>query len=343
MSPVAARAQLWLNATGKRPLPRCLTGRLRPTGRQYNLMRIGILSRNPALYSTRRLAQAIWARGHEAIILDTTSVAVHLGADNGRPAAAHMLVGGATGLAAIAPLPPLDAVIPRIGTSVTFYGLAVVRQFETAGVPTTASSDAIACSRDKLHSLQTMVQAGLPIPRTAVVARPEALFAAVDAVGGLPAVVKLIRGTQGRGVLLAHHLATVTAMLRRAEELNQQAIVQEFVAEASGRDLRVIVVGNRCVAAMERQAPPGDFRANLHQGGSAQPVTLDPRTAALAVAAARAHGLAVAGVDLLTSRRGPLLLEVNSSPGLEGIEKATGVPVAEAIVEYVEKPGRRPR
>ena len=304
-------------------------------------MRIGILSRNPALYSTRRLAQAIWGRGHQAHIIDTTTVAVHLGSSETRPGEAHLLVGGATGLAAVAPLPPLDAVIPRIGTSVTFYGLAVVRQFETARIITTASSDAIARSRDKLHSLQAMVQAGLPIPRTAVIARPEALFAAVNAVGGLPAVVKLIRGTQGRGVLLAHHLATISAMLRRAEELNQQAIIQEFIAEAEGCDLRVIVVGNRCVAAMERRAPPGDFRSNLHQGGSAVPVQLDRPTATLAVAAAQAHGLAVAGVDLLASRRGPLLLEVNSSPGLEGIEKTTGVSVAEEIVEYVEMAARR--
>ena len=184
-------------------------------------MRIGILSRNPALYSTRRLAQAVWARGHQAQIIDTTSVAVHMGAADVSPGATHLLTGGAIGLAATTPLPALDAIIPRIGTSVTFYGLAVVRQFETAGVFTTASSDAIARSRDKLHSLQVMAQAGLPIPRTAVVARPEALFAAVEAVGGLPTVVKLIRGTQGRGVLLAHHLATISAMLQRAEELRQ--------------------------------------------------------------------------------------------------------------------------
>ena len=302
-------------------------------------MRIGILSLNPTLYSTRRLAQAVWARGHQAQIIDTTSVAVHLGAAG----ATHLLTGGEIGLAATTPLPPLDAIIPRIGTSVTFYGLAVVRQFETAGVYTPAPADAIARSRDKLHSLQVMAQAGLPIPRTAVVARPEALFAAVNAVGGLPAVVKLIRGTQGRGVLLAHHLATISAMLQRAEELNQQAVIQEYVAEAAGRDLRVIVVGHRPVAAMERRAPEGDFRANLHQGGTAVPVTLDRATTALAVAAARAHGLAVAGVDLLLSRRGPLLLEVNSSPGLEGIEKATGVGVAEAIVEYVETNARRKR
>ena len=230
-------------------------------------MRIGILSRNPALYSTQRLAAAARARGHQATVIDTTAVAVHIGRDDQPPGAAELLVGGLPGLAATVQLPALDAIIPRIGASVTFYGLAVVRRFEAAGVLTTASADAIARSRDKLHSLQLMAQARLPIPRTAVVARPEDLYAAVQAVGGLPAVVKLIHGTQGRGVFLAHHLATVAAMLQRVEELNRQAIVQEFIAEASGRDQRLIIVDNHCVAAMERRAPDGEFRANLHRGG----------------------------------------------------------------------------
>lgn len=302
-------------------------------------MRIGILSRNPKLFSTRRLAEAARERGHEASIIDTTAVAVHIGRTDLPPGEAQLLIGGVTGLAGTAALPTLDAIIPRIGTSVTFYGLAVVRQFETAGIMTTASSAAIACSRDKLQSLQVMVQAGLPIPRTAVIALPDALYAAVEAVGGLPAVVKLIHGTQGRGVFLAHHLGTISAMLQRVAELNRQAIVQEFIAEAGGRDLRLIVVGNRCIAAMERTAPSGDFRANLHRGGTAKQFVPDAAMIALAVSAARAHGLSVAGVDLIPSNRGPLLLEVNSSPGLEGIEKATGVNVAAAIVEYVEKAG----
>ncbi len=306
-------------------------------------MRIGILSRNPTLYSTQRLAAAARARGHQASIIDTTAVAVHIGRDDQTPGQAEMLVPGIPGLAAAVQLPPLDAIIPRIGASVTFYGLAVVRRFEAAGVLTTASADAIARSRDKLHSLQLMAQARLPIPRTAVVARPEDLYAAVQAVGGLPAVVKLIHGTQGRGVFLAHHLATVAAMLQRVEELHRQAIVQEFIAEAGGRDQRLIIVDHRCVAAMERRAPDGEFRANLHRGGTAVAITPDAATVALATAAARAHGLAVAGVDLLASARGPLLLEVNSSPGLEGIEKVTGADVAGAIVAYVEKVARRNR
>lgn len=303
-------------------------------------MHIGILSRNPKLYSTQRLAAAARARGHQARIIDTTSVAVHIGRDGLPRVEPQILVDGIPGLAATVDLPPLDAVIPRIGASVTFYGLAVVRQYEAAGVPTTASSEAIARSRDKLHSLQLLAQARLPIPRTAVVARPEALFAAVEAVGGLPAVVKLIHGTQGRGVVLAHHLATVSALLQRVEELNRQAIVQEFIAESGGRDLRLIIIGNRCIAAMERRAPDGEFRANLHRGGTAVPITPDAHTIRLATAAARVHGLAVAGVDLIESGRGPLILEINSSPGLEGIEHVTGVDVAGAIVEYIERAAR---
>lgn len=306
-------------------------------------MRIGILSRNPTLYSTRRLLAAARERGHRAEVVDTTSVAVHLGDDDRPPGESRRLLTGIPGLAHTIELPTFDAIIPRIGTSVTFYGLAVVRQFEAAGVLTTASSSAIACSRDKLQSLQIMTQAGLPIPRTAVVAQPEALYAAVEAVGGLPAVVKLIHGTQGRGVFLAHQLATVSAMLRRVAELNRQAIVQEFIAEAGGRDIRLIIVGRRCVAAMARQAPQGEFRANLHRGGTATAYEPDAGMIALAVAAAEAHGLAVAGVDLVPSARGPLLLEINSSPGLEGIESATGVDVAGEIIEFVEEAARRRR
>jgi ribosomal protein S6--L-glutamate ligase len=304
-------------------------------------MRIGILSRNAELYSTRRLVEAARQRGHRVEVIDTTSVAVHIGRSDANAAIPHQLVSALPGTSATVKLPELDAIIPRIGTSVTFYGLAVVRQFESAGVLSTAASGAIACSRDKLQSLQLMAQGGLPIPRTAVVARPEALYAAVEAVGGLPAVVKLISGTQGRGVFLAHHFATVSAILQKVAELNRQAIVQEFIAEANGRDMRLIVVGDRCVAAMERQAPDGEFRANLHRGGSAVALAPDPAMVSLALSAAQAHGLAVAGVDLLASRRGPLLLEVNSSPGLEGIEKVTGADVAGEIISYLERAFRR--
>lgn len=300
-------------------------------------MKIGILSRNAALYSTRRLARAAWRRGHQVRILDTTNLAVHVGTNGSGPPEAKILEPGSLGLPRAIQIPQLDAIIPRIGTSVTFYGLAVVRQFEAAGMVTTASSLAIAISRDKLQSLQLMTQVGLPIPRTAIIAQPEALYAAVHAVGGLPVVVKLIRGTQGRGVVLARQLGTVNSLVRQAGNRHQHVLIQEYIAESAGRDIRVIVVGGVCVAAMERHAVPGEFRANLHMGGTATPVTLDAETAALAVRAAHAHQLAVAGVDLLLSERGPLLLEVNSSPGLEGIEHATGIDVAAAIIAHVER------
>lgn len=300
-------------------------------------MKFGILSRNATLYSTRRLARAAWTRGHQVRILDTTNLAVHVGTNGDSPPEAKLLEPGSLGLPRAIQIPQLDAIIPRIGASVTFYGLAVVRQFEATGIVTTASSSAIAVSRDKLQSLQLMAQAGLPIPRTAIIARPEALYAAVHAVGGLPVVVKVIRGTQGRGVVLARQLGTVNLLVRQAGSRNQHVLIQEYIAEASGRDIRAIVVGGKCVAAMERHAAPGEFRANLHMGGTATPVELDTTTMALAVQAAQVHGLAVAGVDLLFSERGPLLLEVNSSPGLEGIEGATGIGVAEAIIAYVER------
>lgn len=308
-------------------------------------MRIGILTRNPGLYSTRRLARVAWERGHQVRLIDTTNVTVEIG---GAPPEQEprVLTPGSLGLARATRLPALDAVIPRIGSSVTYYGLAVVRQFEAAGVALTASSKAIAQSRDKLHSLQIMSRAGLPVPRTAVIGHPGALYAAIHAVGGLPVIIKLNRGTQGKGVVLVHDLGTAADLLRRAQETNRPAILQEFVAEAEGRDLRVIVVGDKVVAAMERQAVGGEFRANLHLGGTSRAVELDPAAKDLALQAAKVHELGVAGVDLILSRRGPLLLEVNSSPGLEGIEQATGIDVAGAMIDFVERlvvRGRRRR
>ena len=300
-------------------------------------MKIGILSRNPTLYSTRRLARAAWTRGHQVRVLNTTNLAVHVGTNGNGPPEAKVLEPGSLGLPRAIEIPQLDAIIPRIGTSVTYYGLAVVRQFEASGIVSTASSSAIAISRDKLQSLQVMTQAKLPIPRTAIIARPEALYAAVHAVGGLPVVVKVIRGTQGRGVALARQLGTVNSLAQQAAKHNLQVLIQEYIAEAQGKDIRVIVVGDRCVAAMQRHAAPGEFRANLHMGGAATVIDLDEETKTLAVRAAHSHQLAVAGVDLLLSDRGPLLLEINSSPGLEGIEKATGIDVATAIIAYVER------
>ncbi|MCI0393944.1 MAG: RimK family alpha-L-glutamate ligase [Chloroflexi bacterium] len=298
-------------------------------------MKIGILSRNIALYSTRRLAQAVRQRGHQVCVINTLKVAVSL---NDR--------GARMNPAARAALPNVTAIIPRIGASVTFYGLAVVRQFEARGVLTTASSQAIAWSRDKLHSLQVMNSAGLPIPKTTVVAHPADILPAIEAAGGLPVIIKLIRGTQGRGVFLVAELHIVESIWKTLHRLKEQMLVQEFIREARGQDVRLIVVGNRCVAAMQRTAVAGEFRSNLHRGGTAAPAAPDTHTSELAIQAARVHGLGVAGVDILQSARGPLVLEVNSSPGLEGIERTTGVDVAGEMVAFLEqeekkRPARR--
>lgn len=308
-------------------------------------MKIGILSRNRNLYSTRRLVQAARTRGHDVSVVDTTTVAVEVGVDNKEGSSTKIIktrrsrpsMGAVIPVNAATLLPAVDAIIPRIGTSITHYGLAVVRQFESQGVITTASSQAIALSRDKLHSLQVMSQAGLPIPKTAVIAVPEALYSAIHAVGGSPVVIKLIQGTQGRGVLLVPNLATATAVFERLTGAKKQALVQEFVAEADGKDMRVIVIGKRCAAAMMRIAGSGEFRSNLHLGGSAKPISLDKETEQLALAAVRAHGLNVAGVDIIQSKRGPLLLEVNSSPGLEGIEGVTQTDLASEIIGFLER------
>jgi ribosomal protein S6--L-glutamate ligase len=307
-------------------------------------MKIAVLSRNRNLYSTRRLVQAARSRGHHVTVIDTMSVAVEVGMDTSRsndikiilPRSAHGASAAGIQVNAVSYLPQVDAIIPRIGASVTYYGLAVVRQFETSGVITAATSEAIARSRDKLQSLQAMNQAGLPIPKTSVIARPEALYSAINAVGGAPVVIKLIQGTQGRGVLLVPNLATAAAVFEKLRRVKRLALVQEFVAESEGRDTRIIVVGNRCVAAMTRIASQGEFRANLHLGGSAEPIVPDQATKELAIAAVRAHGLSVGGVDIIQSKRGPLLLEVNSSPGLEGIERVTGVDIASEIILYLE-------
>ncbi|MCP5095638.1 MAG: RimK family alpha-L-glutamate ligase [Chloroflexi bacterium] len=307
-------------------------------------MNIVILSRNRNLYSTRRLLEEGRSRDHKVSVIDTLAVAVEISNVNGsgikvlkpRP---RVISAGAWGFSrkAVSELTQIDAVIPRIGTTITEYGLAVVRQFEARGVLTTASSDAIAHSRDKLQSLQIMNQVGIPIPKTAVISKPESLALAIRSVGGTPAIIKLIQGTQGRGVILARNLATAEAVVNKLKEVKRQVLVQEFLAEAEGKDTRVIVVGGKCIAAMERHAPQGDFRSNLHLGGTAVPIQLNPATTQLAIAAAKAHNLAVAGVDIVNSNNGTLVLEVNSSPGLEGIEKVTKINIAAAIFHYLEK------
>lgn len=308
-------------------------------------MNIGILSRNSHLYSTKRLVEAATTLGHRAQVVDTLSVVVELVDEEStglvkvlseRP---RMVGASAWGMSArsVNYLPPLDAIIPRIGTTITEYGLAVVRHFESRGVFSTAVSSGIAQSRDKLASLQLMKQLGLAVPNTFVIEREESLGVAMRALGGPPAIIKLTSSTQGRGVILVRNMATAVAVYRKLRHSSSQLLMQEFLPEAKGRDTRIFVVGEHCVAAMQRKAAQGDFRSNLHLGGTAVRVHPTPEQERLALAATRAHGLHIAGVDLIYSNKGYLVLEVNSSPGLEGIENCTGVNIAEAIVTFIEK------
>jgi ribosomal protein S6--L-glutamate ligase len=229
-----------------------------------------------------------------------------------------------------------DAVIPRIGASVTFYGAAVVRQFETMGVYSLASASGITRSRDKLRALQLLAREGIALPVTAFARSVKDTDSVIDVVGGAPLIIKLLEGTQGSGVVLAETKKAAESVIDAFRQLDANILVQEFVKEAGGSDVRCIVVGGRVVAAMLRHAAPGDFRSNLHRGGRAEATKLSTKERRTAVKAAKALGLNVAGVDLLRSDRGPLVLEVNSSPGLEGIETATGVDVAGEMIEFVE-------
>jgi ribosomal protein S6--L-glutamate ligase len=291
-------------------------------------MQIAILSRSATLYSTRRLAEAGRACGHEVYVIDTLQMAQNIGLLPLRGARRPLPTG-------------LDAVIPRIGASITTYGVAVVRHLERQGLLTTAAADGILTSRDKRRSWRLMAAAGLPVPRTASVANQMELTRAAKLVGGPPLVIKLLQGTQGRGVILARDMTTARAVLNVLQHHGiGEVLVQEFVAEAQARDWRLLVVGGRCIAAMEREAAAGEFRANIHRGARSQPLEVGESVAALAVNAAALHELGVAGVDIIPSERGPLLLEVNSSPGLEGIEQTTGVNVAAATIAYLESLAR---
>jgi ribosomal protein S6--L-glutamate ligase len=291
-------------------------------------MKIGILSRNHSLYSTRRLVQAARLRGHQVQVIDTLSIPAR--AEDGSPVAAGEIS-----------LPHVNAIIPRIGSSITPYGLAVVRQFEAQGVLTTATAVAIARSRNKLSSFQVMQTAGLPMPHTEVTETAESLEAAVQAVGGLPVIVKLVRGTQGRGVFLVSDFRVLEAIFELLMRVGQEMLIQEYIHEAGGSDIRIIVVDGQCVAAMQRTAAEGEFRSNLHRGGSAVPLILNQELKNFAVQAAEAHGLNVAGIDILLSRRGPLFIEANSSPGLEGIERTTKTDIAGEIIHFLEREARK--
>ena len=288
-------------------------------------MKLAILSRAPGCYSTRRLVQAAKSRGHEVDVLDILDMAISL--ERGIP---DLFYRGA-------PLAEFDAVIPRIGASMTFYGTAVVRQFEQMGVFCANSSTAIADSRDKLRSLQILSRHDLGMPPTEFVRRQRDVLPAIERVGGAPVVLKLLEGTQGMGVILAETDAVASAVIETLQSARQNVLIQKFVAESRGKDIRAFVVGDRVVAAQRRIARGQEFRSNLHLGGVAEPVQLEDRYHATAVKAVQILGLRIAGVDMLESDAGPQIMEVNSSPGLQGIEKATRIDVARSIIEYVQE------
>ena len=288
-------------------------------------MRIAILSRNENLYSTSRLKAAGEARGHQVDVIDTLHCDIDIASNN--PKIRYM---GEE-------LPQYDAVIPRIGASITFYGTAVVRQFEMMGTFCINESVAISRSRDKLRSLQLLSRKGIGLPKTGFASRPDKIQDLIKNVGGAPLVIKLLEGTQGIGVVLAETNKAAESVIEAFMGLKANILVQEFIEEANGADIRCFVVGNKVIAAMKRQAGEGEFRSNLHRGGTAQLVKLTKEERATAINAAKIMGLNLCGVDILQSKNGPVVMEVNSSPGLEGIEKATGKDVADMIFDFVEK------
>ena len=286
-------------------------------------MKIAILSRAPRAYSTQRLRAAAIERGHTVKVLNTLRFAIDLSQDQpdlqfrGRP------------------LSDYDAILPRIGNSITYYGTAVVRQFEQMDVYTPNTAAGIANSRDKLRANQILSRHGIQMPRTAFVRNRADVIPAIDSVGGAPVVLKLIEGTQGIGVILAPNNKTAEAIIETLQSTRQNVLIQKFIKESKGRDIRALVVGDRVVAAMRRTAQGDEFRSNVHRGGSVEKVDLDDDYKNVAIRAAQIMGLKVAGVDMLESNHGPLVMEVNSSPGLEGIETATKLDVAGAIIDYI--------
>lgn len=288
-------------------------------------MKIGILSRNKKLYSTRRLVQAAEERGHEVRVIDVLRCYMNMATS--RPSI-HYRGEDLTGF---------DAIIPRIGASITFYGTAVVRQFEMMGVYAVNESVAISRSRDKLRSIQLLSRRGIGLPVTGFAHAPDDVPDLIKMVGGPPLVIKLLEGTQGIGVVLAETRKAAESVIEAFMGLSANILVQEFIKEAGGSDIRCLVVGGKVVAAMKRQAPDGEFRSNLHRGGTAELVRITPEERSTATRAANIMGLNVAGVDLLRSNHGAVVMEVNSSPGLEGIEKATGKDIASMIIALIEK------
>lgn len=294
-------------------------------------MKIAILSRNASLYSTKRLKQAAQERGHEVAVVDYLRCYMDITARRPR-----VLFRGEE----VNP----DAVIPRIGATYTFYGTAVVRQFEMADVFTAVSSQGISRSRDKLRSMQLLSRAGVGLPTTSFAHSTQDVQGVLDVVGGAPVVVKLLEGTQGLGVVLAETKKAAESVIGAFRQLDANILVQQFIKEAGGADIRAFVIEGKVVAAMKRQGAAGEFRSNLHQGGSASIHKLTPKERATAVRAAKTMDLNIAGVDMIQSEDGPMVLEVNSSPGLEGIEGASKIDVAGSVIEYIERHAvKRPR
>jgi ribosomal protein S6--L-glutamate ligase len=288
-------------------------------------MKIAILSRNKKLYSTRRLIEAAEARGHEVRVLDVLKCYMNI--TSMRPSIHYK---GET-------LDDFDAVIPRIGASVTFYGTAVLRQFEMMSVFPLNESVAITRSRDKLRSMQLLARKGIGLPVTGFAHNPDDIEDLIKEVGGAPLVIKLLEGTQGIGVVLAETKKAAESVIQAFMGLKANIMIQEFIKEAGGADIRCFIVGGKVVAAMRRQGPEGEFRSNLHRGGTASLIRLTPEERSTAVRAANIMGLNVCGVDILRSNHGPVVMEVNSSPGLEGIESATEKDIAGMIISFIEK------
>ncbi len=295
-------------------------------------MKIGILCKNHDLYSHKRLAAAARQRGHEVAFINPLQCYMAI-----TPEQSEVYYRGGKKLEGF------DAIIPRVGSSMTSYGTVLLRQFEMMGIYTLNSSLAITRSRDKLRAIQLFTREGLPMPVTACAKAPGDTAALIKLVGGAPLVIKFVEGTHGLGVLLAETEVAAESTIRAMQALGGNILLQEFIAEAKGSDIRCFVVGDRVVAAMQRKALPGEFRANLHRGGTAALIRPTPEERSIAVRAARTLGLNVAGIDILRSSRGPLLLEANSSPGLKGIEAATGKDIASMIIRYLETHARQRR
>lgn len=288
-------------------------------------MNIAILSQHPEFYSTRRLVEVAQERGHYVKVIDTNSCYMNITSIN--PSIHYK---GEV-------LESFDAVIPRIGADITFYGTSVVRQFETMGVYSINKSLAITRSRDKLRSMQILAGNGVGLPVTGFANSPDDIQDVIKMVGGAPLVIKLLEGTQGLGVVLAETHKAAESVLQAFMELKANILVQEYIKEANGADIRCFVIGDKVVAAIKRQAPEGEFRSNVHRGGEATTIKITPAERLIATQAAKLMGLSMAGVDILRSNKGPVVMEINSSPGLEGIEKATQKDIASLIIQHIEK------